>query len=453
MICTFRQVDRDPLYLLPPSLNDWLPEGHLARFVVEIGEQLNLPSIKAAYAGRGSKAHHPEMLLALLFYGYATGVFSSRKLERGTYDSVAFRYLAANEHPAHDTIATFRKRLLAELKPLVVQILLIAQQMGVFKLGTVSLDGTKIHANASKHRALSWQHACKLEQQLQAEVEVLLRQAEVVDQVDLPDGLDIPEELARREERLAAIARAKAEIEHRAATRQAEEQAHYEARRTARHAKEQKMGKKAGGNPPKPPESGPPRDKDQVNLTDEASRIMPTSGGGFAQSYNAQASVDVDTMLIVGRHLSQPPNDKREIQPALAVLRTLPAALGKVDRLLADTGYYSATNVSRCLEHRIQPYISSQRNPHHQSLNERFAEPEPLPDHAAAVTEMKHRLKTQDGRALYGKRKSTIEPVFGIIKAVMGFRQFLLRGVEAVCGEWDLVCMAWNLKRLQALRA
>jgi transposase len=364
---TFRQVDRDTLYLLPPSLNDWLPEGHLARFVVEIVEQLDLTSIKAAYAGRGSKAHHPEMLLALLFYGYATGVFSSRKLERGTYDSVAFRYLAANDHPDHDTIATFRKRFLAELRPLFVQILLIAQQMGVFKLGTVSLDGTKIHANASKHRALSWQHACKLEQQLKAEVEALLRQAEAADQADLPDGLDIPEELARREERLAAIARAKAEIEHRAATRQAEEQAHYEARRTERHAKEQQTGKKAGGKPPKPPEPGP-RDKDQVNLTDEASRIMPTSGGGFAQSYNAQASVDVDTMLIVGRHLSQHPNDKLEIQPALAALRTLPEALGKVDRLLADTGYDSATNVSRCLEHEIQPSISSQRHPHHQSL-------------------------------------------------------------------------------------
>lgn len=449
---TFRQFDRDTLYLLPPSLNDWLPEGHLARFVVEVVEQLDLTSITAAYAGRGSKAHHPEMLLALLFYGYATGVFSSRKLERGTYDSVAFRYLAANDHPDHDTIATFRKRFLAELKPLFVQILLIAQQMGVFKLGTVSLDGTKIHANASKHRALSWQYACKLEQQLKAEVEALLRQAEAADQADLPDGLDIPEELARREERLAAIARAKAEIEHRAAARQAEEHAHYEARLAERHAKEHQTGKKARGTPPKPPEPGP-RDKDQVNLTDEASRIMPTSGGGFAQCYNAQASVDVDTMLIVGRHLSQHPNDKLEIQPALEAVCTLPEVLGKVDRLLADAGYYSATNVGRCLEHGIQPSISSQRNPHHQSLTERFAEPEPLPDHADAVTEMKHRLKTQAGRALYGKRKSTVEPVFGIIKAVMGFRQFLLRGVEAVCGEWDLVCMAWNLKRLHALGA
>lgn len=418
---TFRQIDRDTQYLLPPSLNDGLPEGHLARFVVEIVEQFDLTSIKAAYAGRGSKAHYPEMLLALLFYGYATGVFSSRKLERRTYDSVAFRYLAANEHPDHATLATFRKCFLSELKPLFVQILLIAQQMAVFKLGTVSLDGTKINANASKHRALSWQYACKLEQQLNAEGDTLLRQAEAADQADLPDGLDIPEKRARREGRLAAIAKTKAAIEHRAATRQAEEQAPYEARLAVRHAKEQQTGKEAGDKPPTTPALGP-RGKNQVNLTDEASRIMLTSGGGFAQSYNAQANVDVDvdTMLIVGRRLRQHPHDKLEIQPALEALRTVPEALGNVDILLADTGYYSATNIGRCLEREIQPYISSQRTPHHQSLKERFAEKEPLPDHVDAVTAMKHRLKTQDGRALYGKRKNTVEPVFGIIKGGHG---------------------------------
>lgn len=448
----FRQVDRDTLYLLPPSLSDWLPENHLARFVVEIVEQLDLASIKSAYAGRGSKAHHPEMLLALLFYGYATGVFSSRKLERSTYDSVAFRYLAANTHPDHDTIATFRKRFLSELKPLFVQILVLAHQMGVFKLGTVSLDGTKIKANASKHRALSWEYACKLEEQLKAEVDALLRQADAADQAELPDGLDIPEELARRETRLAAIATAKAELERRAATRQAEEQAHYETRLAERHTKEQQTGQKARGKPPQPPVPGP-RAKDQVNLTDDASRIMPTSSSGFQQSYNAQASVDVDTMLIVGQHLSQQPNDKRELQPALEAFRTLPEVLGNVDRLLADTGYYSVTNVGYCLEQKIQPSISPHRTTHNQRLLDRFAEPEPLADDADAVTAMKHRLQTQEGRALYGKRKSTVEPVFGIIKAVMGFGQFLLRGVEAVSGEWDLVCLAWNLKRLHALRA
>jgi transposase len=449
---TFRQVDRDTLYLLPPSMDDWLPEGHLARFVVDIVGQLDLTVIKSAYSGRGSKAHHPEMLLALLFYGYATGVFSSRKLEQATYDSVAFRYIAANDHPDHDTIATFRKRFLPQLTPLFVEILLIAQQMGCLKLGKVSLDGTKIKANASKHRALSWKHACKLEAQLKAEVKDLLRQAEEADRSEIPDGLDIPAELARREERLNAIANAKAEIEQRAAQRHAEEQTDYETKRTKRKAKEQETGKKSRGKQPKPPEPGP-RDKDQVNLTDEESRIMPVSGGGFDQCYNAQASVDTQTMLVIGQHLTQNTNDKQELAPALEALTMLPESLGTVDSLLADAGYFSEANVERCLEEEVLPFISAHRDGHNQSLKERFAEPEPLPEGADVVTQMKHRLKTQAGRAIYAKRKCTVEPVFGIIKSVMGFRQFLLRGVESVRGEWNLVCMAWNLKRLHILRA
>ncbi len=446
----FRQVDRETLFLLPPSLDEWLPEDHLARFVVEIVAQLDLTAIKAAYAGRGSKAHHPEMLLSLLFYGYATGVFSSRKLERGTYDSVAFRYIAANDHPDHDTIANFRKRFLAELKPLFVQILLIAHQMEVLKLGKISLDGTKIKANASKHRALSWKHSCKLEEQLKAEVEELMRQAEEADSSDLPDGLNIPEELARRQQRLEAIAKAKAEIERRAAERYAEEQAAFEKRAAEREAKEQKTGKKTPGKKPKAPEPGV-KDQDQVNLTDGQSRIMPVSGGGFQQGYNAQAGVDVDTMLIVCRHLSQNPNDKEEVEPALENLGVLPEDLGKVDALVADNGYFSETNVKKCLGHEILPYISCQKDRHNKSLKERFAEPEPLPSNADSVTAMRYRLKTKAGRDLYAKRKATVEPVFGIIKAVLGFRQFLLRGLDFVRGEWDLVCIAWNLKRLHAL--
>lgn len=448
----FRQVDRDTLFLLPPSMEDWLPEGHLARFVVEIVGQLDLAAIKSAYAGRGSKAHHPEMLLALLFYGYATGVFSSRKLEQATHDSVAFRYIAANDHPDHDTISTFRKRFLSLLEPLFVQILLIAQQMGCLKLGKVSLDGTKIKANASKHRALSWKYAVQLEAQLKAEVKELLRQAEEADNSELPDGLDIPAELKRREERLSAIAHAKAEIERRAAERHAEEQAEYENKLAERKAKEQATGKKPRGKQPKPPVPGP-RDKDQVNLTDDESRIMPVSGGGFEQCYNAQASVDIETLLIVGQHLSQNPNDKLEIAPALEALKTLPAQLGTVDSLLADAGYFSQTNVESCQGEQILPFISAHRDKHNPSLRERFSEPAPLAETADAVEAMKHRLQTQAGRTLYAKRKCTVEPVFGIIKAVMGFRQFLLRGVKSVRGEWNLVCMAWNLKRLHALMA
>ncbi len=247
MSVNFVEVDRETLYLLPPSLQDWLPEGHLARFVVEIVEQLDLRSLKQSYAGRGSQPYNPEMLVGLLFYGYATGVFSSRKLERNTYDSVAFRYVAANSHPDHDTIANFRRRFLPQLGELFAQILMIAQQMKVLKLGSVSLDGSKIKANASKHKALSYEHACKLEAQIKAEVAELLKKAEAADRKDIPDGMSIPEELELREKRLSGIAAAKAEIEKRAAERHAREQAAYEKKIANRAKKEQETGKKARG--------------------------------------------------------------------------------------------------------------------------------------------------------------------------------------------------------------
>ncbi len=450
MSTNFISTDRNTIYLLPPSIQDWLPEDHLARFVVDIVSQLNLRSITDQYGGRGSKAYHPRMLLALLFYGYATGVFSSRKLERATYDSVAFRFIAANKHPDHDTIATFRKRFLGELKPLFVQILVIAKEMGLLKLGKVSLDGTKVKANASKHRALSWGYACKIERQLQAEVEELMRLAQEADTADAPEGMNIPEELTRRQDRLAAIVDAKEKIRQRAEERYSREKQEYDEKIAARKAKEKKTGKKPGGRKPKLPTSGP-HDKDQVNLTDEESRIMP-SAKGFEQAYNAQASVDLDTMVIVTSHVSQSPNDKQEVAPTIEALKSLSASTGTVDTLLADTGYFSESNVRDCSEAEIEPLIAAGRQGHNQPLQERFSQPEELPEHAGLVDKMKHRLKTPAGRQLYAKRKSTVEPVFGIIKHVMGFRQFLLRGHEAVSGEWTLVSIAWNLKRMFALR-
>jgi transposase len=431
-------------------LQDWLPEGHLARFVVEIVDQLDLRSLKEAYAGKGSQPYNPEMLLALLFYGYATGVFASRKLERSTYDSVAFRFIAANSHPDHDTIATFRRRFLPKLRGLFVEILLIARQMNVLKLGSVSLDGSKVKANASRHKALSYDHACKLEAQLKGEVAELLRKAEAADRADIPDGISIPEELERREKRLSAIAAAKAEIERRAAERHAREQAAYEKKVAARAEKEQKTGKKAKGKQPKPPKPGPTA-KDQVNLTDEESRIMPVSDGGFEQAYNAQAGVDTASKLIVATHITQQPNDKLELKPTLENLGALPDDLGAVTELIADSGYFSEANVTACEAREITPYIAIDRDHHNQPLWDRFMEPPPLPDDADSVTRMRHRLKTKEGKAVYAQRKVTSEPVFGIIKAVMGFRSFLLRGLEAVQGEWNLVCMAWNIKRLHAL--
>jgi transposase len=446
----FVGIDRNTPFLLPPSIEDWLPENHLARFVVEIVSKLNLTRLNQAYAGVGSKAYDPEMLLALLFYGYATGVFSSRQMERATYESVAFRYITGNTHPDHDTIANFRKRFLEQLKPLFVQILLVAHTMRILKLGKVSLDGTKVKANASKHHALSWEHACRLEEQLKGEVEALLRMAEEADRVSVPDGMNVPEELARRKDRLEAIAEAKKEIERRAAERHAREMEEYEEKVAARAKKEHDSGKKPRGPEPKPPEAGP-RGEDQVNLTDPESRIMPTSGGGFEQTYNAQAAVDMATMLVVENHVSQNPNDKKEMEPALEGLEGLPEKLGKVEVVTSDPGYFSASNVLECEKRQVTPLIREKRQAHHQSLQDRFREPEPLAEDADLVSRMRHRLQTAEGRALYAKRKSTVEPVFGIIKAVMGFRQFLLRGLRAVRGEWNLVCIAWNIKRLHAL--
>lgn len=450
MSVNFFECDRKTSFLFPPSIEDWLPQGHLARFVVEIVEQLDLRFLTESYAGRGSQPYNPSMLVALLFYGYAVGIFSSRKMERSTYDSVAFRYIAANEHPDHDTIANFRKRFLKELSQLFVQILLVAHQMGVLKLGAVSLDGSKVKANASKHKALSYEHACKLEAQIKAEVEQLLQKAEAADVADTPDGLNIPAELERREERLAAIQAAKVEIERRAAERYEVEKAAYEKKIAQREQKEQETGKKPRGKQPKPPTPGP-IGKDQVNLTDRDSRMMPTSGGGFEQAFNVQAGVDTAAKMIVSAHVTQEPNDKRQLMPVLEDLRGLPEELGAVTDLIADNGYFSEANVKACERQGITPYIAVDREPHNQALEDRFREPAALPEDADSVTRMKHRLKTLAGKAKYALRKVTSEPVFGIIKAVMGFRSFHMRGYEAAQGEWNLVCMAWNIKRLHAL--
>ena len=247
----FRPIDRQTPYLLPPSVEDWLPERHLARFVVDIVDQLDLSAMSKAFRGSGSASYHPCLLVGLLVYGYATGVFSSRKLERATYDFVAFRFVAANQHPDHDTIAAFRRRFLKEIEALFVNILLLARELGLLKLGTVGLDGTKVHANASKHSALSYEHAGKIEAQLKAEVAELLAKAEAADRADLPDGMSIPDELARREERLKKIAEAKAKIEARAKERYERELAEHEAKLAAREAKEKATGKKPAVSRPR----------------------------------------------------------------------------------------------------------------------------------------------------------------------------------------------------------
>jgi transposase len=445
----FKTADYDATLDVTVRLGDCLPPDHLARFVVDTIAQLDLASIYARFAARGGQPYAPEILLGLLFYGYATGVFSSRKIERATFETVPFRFIAGNLHPDHDTLATFRKTFLPELKNLFVQVLLLAQLTGVLKLGTISLDGTKIHADASKSKAVSYKHLLALEIHLRAEVEELFALSERVDQAELPDGLVLSDEIAIRQTRLARLAEAKAVLEARAKERTALEQAEYDAKVQERAEQARQTGRTPRGRAPKPPTPGP-RDKDQYNFTDPESRIMKhSSTEGFEQDYNAQIAVDQVSLLIVGLSLSNHPTDQQEVEPTLDAI---PPELGTPEAAALDAGYFSEANIG-LFEHReIEPYIATGRDPHHPSWWERFTEtPAPPAADASPNVKMAYKLKTALGQAIYRVRKCTVEPVIGIIKEVLGFRQFSLRGKQAAAGEWCLVCMAFNLKRLHTL--
>jgi len=446
---TFKSADYEATLDVTVRLGDCLPPDHLARFVVDTIAQLDLSAIYIRYGPRGGQPYAPEILLALLFYGYATGVFSSRKLERATYETVPFRFLAGNLHPDHDTLATFRKTFLPELKDLFVQVLLLAQFAGVLKLGNISLDGTKIHADASKSKALSYKHLLALETHLRAEVEELFALSERVDQSELPDGLVVSDEIAIRQTRLARLAEAKAVLEARAKERTAREQAEYDAKVQERAEKVRQTGRTPRGRVPKPPTPGP-RDKDQYNFTDPESRIMKQSSTeGFEQAYNAQIAVDQASLLIVGESLSNHPTDQHQAEPTLDAI---PPQLGPAKAGAMDNGYFSTANIVVCERRGIDPYIATGRDPHHPSWQERFAAvPAPPGDDASAREKMAYKLKTAIGKAIYGLRKCTVEPVIGIIKEIVGFRQFSLRGELAAAGEWCLVCLAFNLKRLHTL--
>ncbi len=439
----FRKARRDEVWLLPPSIEDWLPEGHLARFIALIVETLDLDRITGVYRHGGKPAYCPVMMTALLFYGYATGTHSSRKLEAATHDSVAVRFVTGNLHEGRDTIARFRKRHLTALQEVFFQVLAIARLAGVLKLGHVSLDGTKV----KRHRAMSFGHMQRIEAQLKEEVARLLEMAEAADTEEC--HLDISEELGRREDRLAKIAEARAEIEARAAARHVADEAAYEEKMQERGRKEKERGRKLGGRPPKPPVPGA-RPKDQISFTDPDSRIMPSSGG-FEQAYNAQASVDHESHLIAHAHVSQSPNDVGELAPALAALEDAAGDIGQPAGIVADTGYHSRANVELCEEHGIEPLIASGRQHHNRPLQEKLDVPPEPPADADALARMKHRMGSAEGMQIYAKRKATALPVFGIIKRVMGFDRFSLRGIEAVRGEWSLACTSWNLKRMHRL--
>jgi len=447
----FKTPDYTATANTPISLGEAIPANHLARFVVDLVAQLDLSTIYARYAVRGGEATAPEALLALLFYGYSTGKFSSRKIEKATYEDLGFRFVAGGLHPDHDTIANFRKTFLPELKGLFVQILLLAQLSGVLKVGNLSLDGSKIHADASKSRAVSYGRLKELETTLREEVVRLFELGECADQgeVELPEGLVLGDEIAFRKERLENLAKAKAVLEARAQEQYEAEKAEYAAKMREREAKAHERHQKPGGKPPKPPEAGPD-EKDQYNFTDPDSRIMKNStNAGYDQHYNAQIAVTQDSLLIVATSLSNHPNDKREAEPTLDALSP---KLGNPTGAALDNGFFSEHNINALQQRQIEPYIATGREAHYQRIEDLLGKlPDEPPVDASPKEKMTYKLATDIGKEIYRLRKCTVEPVIGIIKEILGFRQFSLRGLINAAGEWCLVCLAFNLKRMHSL--
>jgi transposase len=445
----FRTIDQEKSLDQSVKIRDVLPPDHLARFIAKVISLLDMSPLYAKYANEGGEAYAPELLLGLLFYAYATGVFSSRKIEKATYESIPFCFLAGGWHPDHDTIANFRKTFLPEIADLFVQVLVIAHEMGVLKLGNISVDGSKVHADASKSHAVSYGRLLQLEQRLRAEVEELMVVGEKVDAGGLPEGLDVGFEISLRQERLLNLTKAKAVLEARAQERYEAEKAEYEAKLREREGKAKETGRKPRGKGPKPPTEGP-RAEDQYNFTDPDSRIMKNSTNkGFDQHYNVQVAAEQECRLIVANTLSNHTNDAKE---ALPTVDAIPTAVGKPRAAALDNGYWSPLTVQELEARGIEPYIATGRDRHHRSWQERFAqEPDPPPQDASLIVKMAYKLKTEIGKQIYGLRKSTIEPIIGIIKETLGFRQFSLRGLVAAAGEWCLVCLAYNLKRLHVL--
>jgi len=444
----FKTVDYEAALEMTLSVGASIPPGHLARFVVEIVQQLDLSAIYQQYGDRGGEAYDPPILLGLLFYGYATGVFSSRELEKMTYQSMPFYDIAGGLHPDHDTINTFRQTFLEEIKALFVQILLIAQVDGVLRMGNISIDGTKVHADASKSKAISYKHLLETESKLQQEVAALFALSE---QTELAPGLDVAAEMRLRRDRLSNLSEAKTVLEARAAARYEAEKAEYDLKLAARAEKIKRTGRKPGGRAPHPPTPGA-RDKDQYNFTDPSSRIMKNSyNGGFEQSYNAQVGVEQQSRLIVTNILSNHPNDK---QQAIPTLDAVPPALGKPAAAALDNGYFSETNITAFETRGVEPYIATARETHHLSWQPFFQQQADPPSAEASPKEkMAYKLQTEIGQSIIRLRKSTVEPVIGIIKEVLRFRQFSWRGITKAAGEWNLVCIGYNLKRLHTLIA
>jgi len=451
----FRTDHLDQGLLLPPSLHDWLPEGHLARFIADVIEELDLGAIYRSYEGdgRGLAAYQPSMMVRLLLYGYCLGVVSSRKIERATYEDVAFRFLSADSHPDHDTIAAFRKRHLEALAGLFVQALLLCEKAGLVKLGHVAIDGTKIKANASKHKAMSYERMHETEQRLQKEVEELLRRAAEVDEAEDAQygkgkrGDELPAELARRESRLVKIREAKAALEQEAKEKAERQRAEAEAKIAERRAQEVWTGKKASGHDPKvpDPEQAQPAAKAQRNFTDPESRIMVDGAntGSFIQAYNAQAAVDSQAQVIVAAEITQATNDSQQLVPMAGQVA---ANMGrKPEAISADAGYWSEDNVTDKGVAGIDLHIATGRQKHGEAIETATGPP---PEEASVQEAMRHKLRTGAGHAIYKMRKAIVEPVFGQTKERRGFRRFSFRGKDNVGAEWKLICLTHNLLKL-----
>ena len=442
--------------LFPPSLHDWLPAGHLARFLVDVVSALDLSPIYKSYEekdGRGQAAYAPEMMIRLLLYGYATGVYSSRKIQRRTYEEVAFRYLSGDQHPDHATIAEFRKRHLDALSGLFTQALLLCAEAGLVKLGHVAIDGTKIKANASKHKAMSYKRMNETEARLKQEIDGLLAGAEKIDAAEDAQlgkdrqGDELPDELQRRESRLKKIQEAKAALEKAAREQAEQERSETEQKLAEREEEEQRTGRKKRGRKPKlpDPEQARPDDTAQRNFVDPESRIMPDGGnkGSFVQGYNAQIAVDSESQVIVAAEVTQETNDKKQLLPMIAQIVT--NLDQKPEKISADTGYFSEANVTDESVKDVDLYVATDRDKHGSS---EAASCEPPPLGASPEQTMRSKLRTESGRAVYKMRKAIVEPVFGQIKELRGFRRFSLRGKQNVRREWRLVCAVSNLLKL-----
>lgn len=443
----FKPYSPDQQYLFPQDMKQWLPEDDLVYFMMDVVKELDLSEIYRPYEfeRRGQPPYNPTMMVTLLIYAYAIGIPSSRKIEQATYHSIPFRVLTANQHPDHDTISTFRKRHLQALAGLFVQVLRLCQKAGLVKLGHIALDGTKVKANASRHKAMSYGHMEKKIAELEVQVADLLNQAEYVDENEDAkygkgkSGNDLPKELKFRKSRLQKLQEAKKALEEEAKADAESKQKEYKAKKTAY---DKKRGRR--GRPPKPP-SDKPNPKKQRNFTDPESRIMPVSGGkDFVQGYNCQAAVDKEAQVIVGTHVTQATNDKQQVLPLVTdIAGNCNGELPKV--ISADSGYFSETNCKKLAALEVDAYIATGRLKHGETV---LAPRGPIPKDAGTKEKMSRKLRTVKGKSTYSLRKHIVEPVFGQIKETRNFRRFSFRGLAACQHEWNLVCLTHNLLKL-----